>query len=103
MATDVFINPATRDFVDDGEGGWVETDDSSTAVLCQIESRENAWWGDSRAGSQNAEILEGEVPTLDELVDSTKRALRVLGAAGLIDNITVAKQSEDSARGYGEL
>ena len=103
MATDIFIDPITRDFVDDGQGGWVETDDSSTAVLCQLESREAKWWGDARAGSQNAEILEGEVPMLDDLVDSTKRAMRVLGSAGLVDSITVSKLNEDSARGYGEI
>lgn len=103
MATDILIDPVTRDFVDTDDGAWEETEDSRTAVFCQVSAREGAWWGDPESGSRNAEILESEVPTIEELLDSTKRALRKMGAAGVISDIFAAAQNADNARGYAEL
>jgi len=103
MATDIKIDYHSRDFVDDGAGGWVEVDDSSTAVLCQIECEEGAWWGDFFAGSQNAAILRSDLPTADDIEISTKRALAALAQAGMISNVTVEQDTNasDTANGLG--
>jgi hypothetical protein len=103
MALDILIDPVTLDFVDTADGEWEETDDSRTAVMCQIESREGAWWGDASAGTRNAEIMESELPTLEALVDSTKRGLQALRAGGVISAAAVAELDSDNARGYGSL
>lgn len=105
MATDIKIDFVTRDFVDDGFGGWVEIDDSSTAVLCQIECEEGRWWGDMKAGSQNAAIMRSDLPTADDLELSTKRALAALAAAGMISNVAVEQDptSANTARGTALL
>lgn len=103
MATDQYIDPKTRDFVDDDEGGWEEVEDSTTAVLVQLDSREGAWWGDPRAGSRNAEILESEVPTIGALQDSSRRALQAMAGAGIISNVSVAITDEDTANGIAAL
>lgn len=103
MAFDQVIDTATLDYVETEDGEWKETEDSSTAVFVELRSREGAWFGDPTAGTQNLAIMEGELPTVDALVDSTKRGLRKLGAAGLIDNVFVKVEAEDAARGYGEI
>lgn len=103
MATDMKIDPRTLDFVDDGKGGWVEIDDSSTAVMCQLDAREGAWWGDPASGTRNKEILESEVPTLAELLDSTKRGMQALQAGGVISTAAISTLEEDTARGYAAL
>jgi hypothetical protein len=103
VAFDQVINTTTLDYVDTANGEWEETDDSSTAVFIQLESEEDRWFGDPSAGTQNHAIMESELPTLEALVDSTKRGLRKLGAAGVIDNVFVDVESEDNARGFGSL
>lgn len=104
MATDVYIDPQTRDFVETDDG-WLETDDASTAVLCQLDCELDRWWGDPTAGSKNAEILRGEVPTIEELQDSSTRAMRQLVAAGMISDlfVTVDEGATDESRGFGQL
>lgn len=103
MATDVQINPVTRDFVDAPDGSWVEVDDSSTAVFVQLDSREGKWWGDPSAGSRNKEILESDLPTPDAIRDSSKRALLAMARAGAISDVFVTIATADNLRGYGEL
>ncbi len=51
MAWDLAIDPLTKDFVDDGAGGWVRTETGDTAVLQQLEIRLAQWWGDAGIGS----------------------------------------------------
>lgn len=99
MAFDILIDPITRDFVETDEGDWEETDDSRTAVLCELESREDAWWGDPPAGSQNAAIMESDVPTPEKLLDSNRRSLRKLVAAGLISDAHIVIEEHDTAAG----
>jgi len=103
VATDILIDPRTLDFVDTGDGEWEETDDSRTAVMCHLDSREGRWFGDPAAGTRNAEIMESELPTLQELYDSTKRGLQQLQAGGVISSSQLSILDEDNARGYGSL
>lgn len=110
MATDIKIDPTSRDFVDDGAGGWVEVDDSSTAVLCQLDSEQGAWWGDPEAGTRNKEILRSDLPTLDALIDSSKRGMDALSRAGMISNVVIQAIEDDPATeelqssvGFGDM
>lgn len=104
MATDVKIDLASRDFVDSDDGGWEEVDDSSTAVVCQIECHENEWWGDPEAGSGNHAILtSGEPVTPEEMLDSTRRALLRMQRAGVISDLKAAIGVTDEETGALEL
>lgn len=103
MATDIVIDPRTLDFVDTADGEWLESDDGSTAVMCQLEARENAWWGDPPSGTQNKAILESELATVDALTNSTTRGLRALQAGGVISDAALRVLEEDNARGYASL
>lgn len=103
MATDVYIDPITRDFVETDTGEWEETENAGTAVMIQIESEEGAWWGDGEAGSQNAAILRSELPTIEELQDSTRRSLLRLVAAGMISDLHVTIEEQDNAAATGAL
>lgn len=103
MAFDILIDPRTLDFVDTADGEWEEVDDSRTAVMCQLDAREGTWWGDPRSGSRNKEIMESELPTVGDLLDSTKRAMQALQAGGVITTSQISILEEDNARGYASL
>jgi hypothetical protein len=99
MAFDILIDPVTRDFVDTDDGEWEETDDSRTAVFCELDSRGGKWWGDPTAGSENAEIMESELPTPEALLDSTKRSMRKLVGAGVLSDAFVNIEEHDNSVG----
>lgn len=100
MPTDIYIDPKTLAFVDDGKGGWIEIDDSRTAVMCQVGSYEAAWFGDPDAGSQNHALITSDDPVdSDQLVDSQRRALQALQRAGLISDVSVSVLAEDDLAG----
>lgn len=104
MATDVKIDPETRDFVDTADGDWEEIDDATTAVMLQLDAREDGWWGDPPSGSRNAEIMESDLPTIDDLRDSTRRALGALVKAGVIaDAFVNVGDDQDKGAGVGSL
>lgn len=96
----MYIDPSTRDFVDTEDGEWEEIEDARTAVVCQLDSELDAWWGDPDAGSENAAIMRSDLPTAAALKNSSERALRKLQAAGLISDVFVVLDSEDNARGF---
>jgi hypothetical protein len=56
------IDPITRDLIDSADGWFVESNDSRTAVLFQLESTYGAWWGDPTSGSKVRAIKSGEEP-----------------------------------------
>jgi len=95
----IVIDPVTKDFVDDGKGGWLETNQVSTAVMCQLEGEEDAWPFDPASGSRNHEIMHSEVPEAIMLVDSTRRAMSALLTAGLIDQLSVSILASDELSG----
>lgn len=103
MATDVYIDPVTRDFVETDDGDWEETDDNRTAVFCQLDSELDAWWGDPDAGTENAAIMRSELPTIEALKNSSERGMRVLAGAGLVSDVFVVIDKEDNPSGFGQL
>jgi len=99
MATDIKIDPRTRDFVDDGAGGWVETNDSSTAVLMQLDCEEGSWWGDPLAGSQVAAVMRAEIQTPDQVQAAIARAMAAMVRGGLISDVAVSITYNDGVNG----
>lgn len=82
---DMKIDPITRDYVDDGEGGFATTRDASTAIVHQILTEKNHWVGDFEAGSRLYQLPH---KLSDEVVraarDIVEEAMRPLDQAGLI-------------------
>lgn len=99
MGGDFKIDPVTRDFVADGAGGWETSDDSRGAVLCQLETRYQAWAGDPTAGSRIAEMMESGDPLEERaLLDEVRRALQVLVDAGVISELVVNGDRDEAGR-----
>lgn len=95
---DMTIDPATLDFVDTDDGGWEETDSSTTAVLCQLESDYAKWWGDPRAGSRIRELMQNDEGTPVEAVqlrDEAQRALQVLVNDGVLSELAAEVLEND--------
>jgi phage gp46-like protein len=91
MATDQRIDPSTRDYIDLPNGDWEEVDDSSTAVMIQLDADEGAWWGDPLSGSQIGALMrytQGEgITTAETIRDAARRALNALAAVGMISDV----------------
>lgn len=99
-AADLVIDPITRDFIDSDDGGFIESSDSRSAVLCQLDADYNAWWGDAQQGSRIRAILSGEEPgTITDVADEAQRALQLLVGEGLISDLTVVTDRDESGRG----
>lgn len=98
-ALSLVIDPITRDLVDSSDGWFVESSDSQTAVLFQLESTYAAWWGDPTSGSKVRAIVRGEEPaTAQDLADETLRALQPLVDDGIISDLTVRNEVDEAKR-----
>lgn len=95
------IDPASRDYIDEDDGSWSETEDSRTAVMLQLDIEYGQWFADPEAGSRIKEMLRsGDPITTGQLVDEVKRALQLLVDDGIIADLQVGVVEEDDARGY---
>lgn len=104
MPLDLVIDPLTRDFVDTDDGGWLEADDSRTAVLLQLAESADAWWAEPRVGSRVPELLtRAEPATAEEFRDEVARALQVLVDEHVIAELSVAITHEETGRVQLEL
>lgn len=100
-ALDLVIDPLTRDFIDTADGAWLQSADSRTAVLFQLETHYLSWWGDPFAGSRIREILASgdDIPVgANALRDETLRALQPLVDDGLISDLTVELDKDENSR-----
>lgn len=96
-ALELVFDPVTRDLIDAPDGWFVEGTDSRSAVLWQLESHFQAWWGSPFDGSRIAAILSGDDPaTPQDLRDEALRALQVLVNAGIISDLAVALDTDES-------
>ena len=96
---DLAFDPVTLDLVDADDGGLVETTDSRTAVLWQMECELNSWWGDPEQGSQIAETIRGAEPGDElQLVDRVKSCLQVLVTEGVIFDLSVTLDEDEAGR-----
>lgn len=88
---DRVIDPITKDYVDDGVGGCLETETQETAVYHQLTGHLGRWPGDAKAGALLF-TLQRENDT-DETehraVDYTTSALQPLVDVGRILNVQV--------------
>lgn len=99
MGTDLEIDASTRDYVDDGAGGWVMSENSRAAVFCQLECRYGAWPGDPKSGSRIGELLEsGEPVTGLQLRDLALEALQALVDAAIIADLVVELDKDEAGR-----
>lgn len=96
---DLVFDPITLDLIDALDGGFVESTDSRSAVMMQMESEYLAWWGDPFSGSRIADMISGEDPA--DIVDVRDEALRVLQPLvtdGIISDLTVALDVDEGGR-----
>lgn len=93
---DVLLDPVTGDFVDDGAGAIVVTTTSETAVVLQLLTHYQGWWGDPEAGSRLHDLEQFQSDPGPLIEDETRRALGVLVAAGRIADVD-AKAVESQA------
>lgn len=98
-AFDLAIDPMTLDFIDADDGTWVETTDSRTMVIMQIESTLNAWWGDATAGSRLHAILSNATEQdVKSIVDELKRCLQPLVNDSVIETLNVSSDVDEAGR-----
>ena len=95
---DMMFDPYTRDFIDTDDGEWAETDDSRTAVMMQMESARDRWWGDPTAGSFLGVILAADIQTAAEVRDEALRALQALVDEAVITGLTVEIEQDEMGR-----
>lgn len=98
-ALNLVIDPITRDLIDSDDGWFVESTDSRSIVIWQLESTYLAWWGDPFSGSRVRAILSGNEPgTIDDLRDEVYRALQPLVTDGIISELVVAVDVDEAKR-----
>lgn len=102
---DVAFDPISRDLVDADDGGILETTDSRTAVIFQMEGELNAWWADPTQGSRIRAIISGVSGTGEDepadvlmLADEVKRCLQPLVDESIIFDLVVALDTDESDR-----
>ena len=92
---DMVIDPVTLDYVDTDDGEWLETADSRTLVMIQIEMRLGEDFFAPEDGTRIKALLETGDPVTDQLaVLETRRALQVLVDAGIISEVQVTSKFE---------
>lgn len=88
--TDQLLDPVTLDYVDDGEGGWLETADSRTMVMIQLEKMLGRSITAPEDGTMIREWFELGDPVTPALVAAeVTRAMRLLELAGLISDFAI--------------
>lgn len=88
---DVQIDPVTRDYVDDGAGGFETTDTIATMCFHQLNVHENEWLADPGLGNV-AHLIPPKDNATNQLRrrDAYKRALQVFVDEGLGADLVVA-------------
>lgn len=96
---DQLIDPVTLDYVDTDNGEWSETADSRTLVMCMLEMRLGKSYSAPRDGTAIKELLErGEPVTPSIVVAETDRAMSLLVTEGLIEDVTIATDKDETGR-----
>jgi len=103
MAGDLLYDDS-GDYVDDGAGGFVETNSAQPAIRHQLLDDFGEWIGDPDAGRDRRGV-KGRANTTREAeieADSIVIALEVLEDAGMIDDIEVEIERDPKGRfGFG--
>ena len=84
------IDPVTKDWIDDGAGGFEETDTVETAAYLQIRIHRDEYWADAGAGSDIHLVPEMSITAALEFAPNTLRAaLQALIDDGLATDMVV--------------
>jgi len=89
-ALDFKFDPVTKDLIDAADGSFEQTDRSDTAVMLQLDSHLNEWWGDADAGSRLHDLRAFQADPETGLEDEATRALGALVADDRISDVEVA-------------
>lgn len=93
------IDPVTRDLIKTADGWFQEGTDSRTMVLWQLEATFAAWWGDATSGSRIKAVISGEDPgDITAVRDEALRALQLLVGEGVISELTVTNDVDETGR-----
>lgn len=96
---DLLLDPLTLDYVDTANGEWVETADSRTTVLCQIEMELNGSITDPGDGTRLRALRRAATPlTIAVVIDEVARALQVLIGAGIIADLVIDDGVDETGR-----
>lgn len=90
------IDPVTRDYVDDGAGGYAETQSLETAVVHQVLTEYGSDPGDELAGSTIHELPKRSngIPTKAEARNAGAVAIQPLITAGFARNLRVVVEHD---------
>ena len=98
-ALDQLLDPITLDYVDTDGGDWQETADSRTLVMCMLEMRLGKSYSAPQDGTAIKDLLErGEPVTAAVVIADTDRAMAILVAEGLIEDVTIATDTDEVGR-----
>lgn len=86
------------DYVDDGQGGFVETDTAQPACRHQVLDIFGAWVGDETSGRRQQLARANTEREAEIEADSLRDCLEVLAVDGLIDDIEVTFQRDRAGR-----
>lgn len=96
--TDMLLDPITLDYVDDGEGGWVETADSRTMVMIQIEKELGRSVTAPGDGTMIREWFANGDPVTPDLVEAeVTRTMRLLERDGILTDFAMQIADENGA------
>lgn len=96
---DQLLDPVTLDYVDTDDGEWQETADSRTLVMCMLEMRLGSSYSAPQDGTEIKAMLErGDPVTPAIVVADVERAMGLLVAEGLIEDVTTGTDTDEAGR-----
>lgn len=99
-ALDFVFDPSTRDLIESDDGWFVESSDTRTPVLFELEDDFNTWWGEARRGSRLRQMLKsGEPLNPEDVRDELLRCMQLFVSEGMIEDLLVSIDEEDLGNG----
>jgi hypothetical protein len=96
---DQLIDPVTLDYVDADDGSWVETADSRSIMMCQIELRLGEDIYAPEDGTRVKAFLETGDPVTPEIaIAETLRAANLLVTAGIVSDVQASSGFDETGR-----
>lgn len=98
MPWDFKFDPVTKDFISDGAGSYVTTQNADTMVMHQFLCEYPLCWHDENLGSRLADMQYLQPDPQARAEADAKRSLNVLQSRGRVANIEVDVQMESPSR-----
>jgi hypothetical protein len=100
---DMVIDTVTLDYIRTDNGEWLESADSRSIVLCQLELELGKSYTTPGDGTEvKARLESGEPLTTSNVEADVRRAMAVLEAAGIVGAVEVSGRDEKGAQLYDE-